>query len=277
MKKILVYFYGYKSKSLPRAVEELIKNQSGQNHIQVVVYDQTNVSRPEKFPKAEYNHVHWDSLASRFKCLYLLKKRNSFDFFMYIDGAKVFEKDWDLELLKYQDQTNTILSGNHDIAFNKNNYKFYPDYSKIKITVATKNNWFVKDFFFMPFSLFEKFPDISIFKYYGVEEYVSMYAAHMGISIVALPTNFISDLETKIEENDFIPFSLYHNYSKIIDCFKSKDESMLGVSELMNLVDYDFRRLEYFPYNTNDVEYTFFSNLDKIAEQRFHLVQHEVY
>ena len=277
MKKILVYFYGYKSKSLPRAVEELIKNQSGQNHIQVVVYDQTNVSRPEKFPEAEYNHVHWDSLASRFKCLYLLKKRNSFDFFMYIDGAKVFEKDWDLELLKYQDQTKVILSGNHDIVFNKDNYKFYPDYNKIKITEATKNNWFVKDFFFMKFSLFENLPDISIFKYYGVEEYISMYAAHTGISIVALPTHLITDLETSIEENDFIPFSLYHNYSKVIDSFKSKDESMPGIKELMELVDYDFRSLEYFPYNTNDVEYDFFSNLDKISEQRFHLVQNEIY
>ena len=129
----------------------------------------------------------------------------------------------------------------------------------------------------MPFSLFEKFPDISIFKYYGVEEYISMYAAYNGISIVALPTDLITDLETNIEENDFIPFSLYHNYSKVIDSFKSKDESMPGIKELMELVDYDFRNLEYFPYNTNDVEYIFFSNLDKIAEQRFHLVQHEVY
>jgi hypothetical protein len=277
MKKILVYFYGYKSKLLPQAVEQLIKNQSGQNDIHVVVYDQTNVSRPEKFLEVEYNHVHWDSLVSRFKCFYLLKKRKDFDFFMYVDGAKMFEKDWDLEFLRYQDQTDTILSGNHDIAFNKNNYKFYPDYSKTKIITATKNNWFVRDFFFMPFSLFEKFPDISIFKYYGVEEYISMYAAYNRISIVALPTDLITDLETSIEENDFIPFSLYHNYSKVIDSFKSKDESMPGIKELMELVDYDFRNLEYFPYNTNDVEYIFFSNLDKIGEQRFHLVQHEVY
>ena len=56
MKKILVYFYGYKSKLLPQAVEQLIKNQSGQNDIHVVVYDQTNISRPEKFLGIEYNH-----------------------------------------------------------------------------------------------------------------------------------------------------------------------------------------------------------------------------
>jgi hypothetical protein len=277
MKKVLVYFYGYKSKLLPQAVDQLIKNQSGQNDIEVVVYDQTNVSRPEKFLELEYNHIHWDSLTSRFKCLNLFKKRKDFDFFMYIDGAKMFEKNWDLELLTYHDQPKTILSGNHDIAFNKDNYKFYTDYNKIKITKATKTNWLVKDFFFMPFDIFKSLPDISMFKYYGVEEYVSMYAAHEGISIVAVPTEFIVDNEPRIEENDFIPFSLYHNYPKVIDSFKLKDGSLPGVHELSKLLDYDFSRLEYFPYNRNDVDYNFVSNLDKVSEQRFHSVQKGIY
>lgn len=277
MKKILVYFYGYKSKLLPHAVDQLIKNQSGQNHIQVVVYDQTNVSRPEKFLDVEYTHVYWDKLASRFQCLDLLKKRKSFDFFMYVDGAKMFQKDWDIDLLKYQDQRKTILSGNHGIVFNKDNYKFYPDYNKIKINTATQTNWVVKDFFFMPFSLFETLPDISIFKHHGVEEYLSMYAAREGILVSALPTNSIVDEDCDISENDFIPFSIYHNYSKVIDCFKSKDGAMSGVRELMKLVDYDFRRLEYFPYPVNDVEYDFVSNLDKVSEQRFHVVQKGIY
>jgi hypothetical protein len=277
MKKILVYFYGYKSKLLPEAVEQLIKNQSFQNDVHIVVYDQTNLSRKEKFNNVKYNHLHWDSLISRFEYMNLFKNTKVFDFFMYIDGAKMFGKNWDLELLKYQDKKNIILSGNHEIVFNKNNYKFYPEYNKIKIMETTKNNWFVKDFFFIQFDLFKSFPDISIFKYYGVEEYISMYAAYNDISIVALPTNYIVDQEPDIKENDFVPFSLYHNYSKIIDCFKSKNGSMPGVKELMSLVDYDFYRLEYFPYNTNDVEYTFFSNLDNISQEKFHIVQKEIY
>lgn len=277
MKKILVYFYGYKSKSLPKAVEQLIKNQSGQNHIQVVVYDQTNVSRPEKFLGAEYTHVYWDSLTSRFKCLYLLKKRNSFDFFMYIDGAKMFQKDWDTDLLKHQNQQKPILSGNHGIVFNKNNYRFYPEYNKVKIDMPTQTNWVTKDFFFMHFSIFQTLPDISVFKYHGVEEYLSMYSARHGIPVVALPTRMVDDEEPNILENDFIPFSIYHNYSKVIDSFKSKDGSLPGVKNLMGLIDYNFGSLEYFPYNVNDAEYFSFSNLDRIAEKRFHSVQKEIY
>lgn len=277
MKKILVYFYGYKSKLLPEAVDQLLKNQSGKNHVQVVVYDQVNVSRPEKFLNAEYNHVFWDRITSRFKCLYVLKKRKSFDFFMYIDGAKMFQKDWDLDLLKYQDGAKTILSGNHLIAFNKDNYKFYPEYTKTRIDIATRTNWVVKDFFFMHFSLFENLPDISIFKYHGVEEYLSMHAAKEGIPVVALSTDSVFDKEPNILENDFVPFSIHHNYSKIIDAFKSKNESILGIKELMQLLDYDFRRLEYFPYPVNDVEYDFFSNLDYFGEKRFHSIQKGIY
>lgn len=277
MKKILVYFYGYKSKFLPQAVEQLIKNQSGHNDIHVVVYDQTNVLRPEKFLGLEYNHIYWDSLVSRFKYLYLLKKRKGFDFFMYVDGAKMFEKDWDVELLKHDNQRSIILSGNHNVVFNKDNYKFYPEYRKEEIKEATKTNWVVKDFFFMPFSLFEVLPDISIFKYHGIEEYLSLFAAYKNIDVIALPTRFAIDDEPDILNNDFIPFSLYHNYTKIIDSFKSKNESMPGVHELMNIIDYDFPSLEYFPYNRNDVEYIYLSNLDSMAEKRFREVQNSIY
>jgi len=277
MKTILVYFYGYKSKLLPSAAEQLIKNQSGKNNIHVVVYDQTNVSRPEKFVNLEYNHIYWDSLTSRFKYMDILKKRQGFDFFMYIDGAKMFDQDWDLELLKYKDELKTIVSGNNDIVFNKDNYKFYTEYKKIKITEAKKVNWVSKDFFFINFDMFKTLPGLSMFKYYGVEEYLSLYAAQQGLSVVALPTGLLIDKEPSILENDFIAFSPYHNYSKVVDCFKSKDGSMLGIKELMKLVDYDFTSLEYFPYNTNDIEYSFFSNLDKISEQRFHLVQNRIY
>jgi hypothetical protein len=277
MKKILVYFYGYKSKLLSEAVEQLIKNQSFQNDIHVVVYDQTNVFRKEKLPNINYNHVHWDSLISRFEYINILKKKEDFDFFMYVDGAKMFEKDWDIDLIKYQDQSKTILSGNHNIVFNKNNYKFYPKYNKIKIEKLIKTNWIVKDFFFMKFEVFKNLPNISIFKYYGVEEYLSMYAAKKNISVIAVPSNFFIDKEPDISNNDFIPFSLNHNYSKIIDCFKSKNNSIIEVDELTKLIDYDFSKLEYLPYSSNDVEYIFLSNLDSIPQKRFHAIQKEIY
>lgn len=277
MKKILVHFYGYKSKFMPDAVEKLMLNMSGQNHIDIVVYDQTNVSRPEKFSNVEYRHIHWDNLLSRFSYLNISKSKNSYDFFMYVDGAKMFEKNWDLEMIMLGQKKKVVLSGSNNIIFNKEKYKFYPAYSKQKIESATETGWIVKDFFFTTFELFRAFPDISIFKYHGMEEFYSIFLAGSYIPIFAVPSVWVEDKEPDILEKDFIPFSIYHNYSKVIDSFKKRNGSMLGVDELSKITDYEFSALRYFPYPINDVEYNQMMNLDFMSERRFHDTQKSLY
>ena len=95
---------------MPEAVEQLILNQSGQNIIDIVCYDQTNVSRPEKFNSGEYHHIHWDSLVSRFYYINISKSRPGYDFFMYVDGAKMFDKNWDAELVSKSSLKNIVIS-----------------------------------------------------------------------------------------------------------------------------------------------------------------------
>lgn len=277
MKKILVHFYGYKSKLMPEAVEQLMLNQSGQNNIDIVVYDQTNISRPEKFNNSEYHHIHWDSLLSRFSYINISKSKNSYDFFMYVDGAKMFEKNWDLEMVMGSQGKVVALSGSNNIVFNKEKYRFYPTYSKQKIELAKETGWLVKDFFFIPFELFKTFPDISIFKYHGMEEFYSMFLASSFIPVVAIPSRWVEDKEPNILEQDFIPFSIYHNYSKVIDSFKKRTGSILGVDELSIITGYNFSALKYFPYPINDVEYNQMMNLDFMSEKRFHDTQKSLY
>ncbi len=262
---------------MPEAVEQLVLNQSGQNIIDVIVYDQTNVSRPEKFNNKEYHHIHWDSLLSRFSYINISKSKNNYDFFMYVDGAKMFEKDWDLELVMGSQGRQVVLSGSNQIIFNKENYRFYPTYSKEKIKLATETGWLVKDFFFIPFELFKALPDTSIFKYHGMEEFYSMFLASKGIQIVAIPSVWVEDLEPDILEKDFLPFSIYHNYSKVIDSFKKRPGSILGVDELSRVTGYKFSVLEYFPYPINDVGYNLKMNLDLMSERRFHETQKSLY
>lgn len=262
---------------MPEAVEQIILNQSGQNIVDVVVYDQTNVSRPEKFSKYEYHHIHWDNLLSRFSYINISKSKNNYDFFMYVDGAKMFEKNWDIELVMANQGKRIVLSGNNDIIFNKENYKFYPEYYKERINLAVETGWLVKDFFFMPFDLFKTLPDISMFKYHGMEEVYSMFLARSGIPVIAIPSAWIDDKEPSILEKDFIPFSIYHNYAKVIDCFKRGTGLVSGVDELSKITDYDFSMLRYFPYPINDVEYNPVMNLDLMSERRFHQTQKSLY
>ena len=84
MPRILVHFYGYKSKELPHAVKSLLSNSSGQNDIDVVVFDQLNLERREKFENVEYNYIHWDNLKSRFSYLNDSKSKDGYDFFLYV-------------------------------------------------------------------------------------------------------------------------------------------------------------------------------------------------
>lgn len=277
MKKILVHFYGYKSKLMPNAVEQLMLNQSGQNDIHVVVYDQTNISRPEKFNNYEYHHIHWDSLLSSFSYINRSKSKTRYDFFMYVDGAKMFEKNWDIELIMGSQAKEVVLSGSNRVIFNKEKYRFYPTYSKEKTELAVETGWLVKDFFFMPFELFKTLPDVSIFKYYGIEEFYSMFLASSDIKVIAIPSKWVTDKEPDILEQDFIPFSIYHNYAIVIDSFKKRNKLVLGVDRLSKIVDYDFSMLKYFPYPINDVEYNPRMNLDLMSEKRFHDTQKSLY
>ena len=262
---------------MPDAVEQLIRNQSGQNSIEVVVYDQTNISRPEKFHNAEYHHIYWDNLSSRFSYINNHKSKEGYDFFMYIDGAKMFEKNWDMEFVMGNSGRQVVLSGSNEIVFDKENYKFYPKYNKVKIPSAIETGWVVKEFFFVSFNLFKVFPDISMFKYHGMEESYSMFLASAGIPVVAIASAWVTDNEPDILEKDFIPFSLYHNYPKIIDSFKKRNEVIPGVEEISKITGYDFSRLEYFPYPRNDVEYNTRMNLDSMSERRFHDTQKSLY
>ena len=148
MPRILVHFYGYKSKELPHAVKSLLSNSSGQNDIDVVVFDQLNLERREKFENVEYNYIHWDNLKSRFSYLNDSKSKDGYDFFLYVDGAKVFQGNWDMELVMGHGGRNVVMSGNHSILFNKDNYRFYSDYTLGDIDHTLRTNWIVKDFIF---------------------------------------------------------------------------------------------------------------------------------
>ena len=125
MSTIQVFVYGFKSKGLSESVKTMLHNQSGQNEISVVVYDQTNLNRNEKFDGVEYNHLQWDGMVSKFK--YLKDKLSSCnkDYFLYIDGEVFLERNWDLELVMGHGGRDIVISGNHAVEFDQSEYKFY--------------------------------------------------------------------------------------------------------------------------------------------------------
>ena len=272
MKTVFVHFWGYKSRELPEAVNSLISNQSGQNKIIVSVYDQVNVARPEKFNADIYEHVRWDRIKSPYEFLNRSLESVDTDFFMYVDGAVRFEPGWDLELVMGHGGRDVIISGNAGIKFHED-YRFYPAYEKIHSDVANITNWISHDFIFMKTELFKKFPDISLLKYLGLEDVYSLYAAYIGTPIQSIPSAWMRRLDKSIFENDYIPFSIKHNYNLVIDAYKGKYNAFFSdlssVARLSEIVKFDFSQLEYLPYSHNDITYDPEMEIDKMSAERF--------
>lgn len=272
MKSITVHFWGYKSKDLPEAVETLISNQSGQNSISVYVYDQTNLNRSDRFNIASYNHIPWDTIKSPFKYLNQSLINLKTDYFMYIEGAKFFQKNWDLELTMSHNNQNIVISGNNRIEFD-NNYKFYPSYKKIKTDTALITNWIDQEFIFMSTELFKDFPDVSSLKYLGLADVYSLYCAYKQIPVQCIPSGWIKESDDSIYKKDYIPFSTKHKYNTVIDIYKKNKNVYFednNSSELLkSLTGFDFSKLNYLPYPQDDIEYSLEMGIDNIGEERF--------
>lgn len=272
MKTIFVHFWGYKNKELPEAVNALISNQSGQNKIIVSVYDQTNVSREEKFNSDFYQHVRWDRISSSYTFLNDSIRSADTDYFMYVDGAVKFQPGWDLELVMGHGGRNVIVSGSAGINFQKES-NFYPPYASIPSQTATITNWISHDFIFMDTNLFRQFPDISMLKYIGLEDVFSLYAAHLDIRIQSIPSPWCERMDSGMFSLDYVPFSLKHNYDLVIDIYKGKPNLFFDdnhcVERLSNLTGFDFSTLNYLPYAHNDITYDPEMEIDSISAERF--------
>lgn len=272
MKTIFVHFWGYKSKNLPEAVNSLVQNQSGNNKVIVSVYDKTNIDRKEKFVSNFYNHVSWDTLESQYHYLDLSLRTSNTDFFMYVDGAIKFEKDWDVELVMSSCDRDVVISGNTDIHFT-DEYKFYPSYERTSISCAKVVNWVSQDFIFMNSLMFKNFPSLSSLKYRGIEDVYSLYAAHKSIPVQCIPTSWCSRIDSSIFDSDYVPFSISHNYSQIIDIYNGKKNIFFDDLEcakvLSSLINYDLDKLSNTPFSVNDISYSQHMNIDGLGSERF--------
>lgn len=273
MSTIDVLVYGFKSKGLPESVKKLIDNQSGTNEISVIVYDQTNLNRQEKFENIEYRHIQWDSMISKFKYLKDTVSNSSAEYFMYVDGEVYLEKNWDMELVMGHGGRDIVISGNHSLEFDFSDYKFYTKYNLHKIETTTMTNWIKKELMFMSTDRFKSMPNLSLLKHNGIEEIYSLFCALNNVRVYALASAWYQT-HGSIYDNDFIPFSPNSNYNMVIDTLKSFPSRLfpipVDVGVLSNLVGYDFQRLSKLPFERNDIEYDPVMNLDSMASERFH-------
>lgn len=272
MKKIVVLFYAYKSKELKKSIDSLVMNHSKNTDLEIHIYDRNNMHRSKYFYDIRYNHIVWDSTESNFTFRDEFADSVSGDYIFIIQGSKTFSKDWDTELINLLDN-NEVISGNHAIDFINENHKFFATYKKEIINKKTLTNWIDPSFIFTSFDIFKKMPSLAKLKYHGEQEVLSAYCFANNIKIFGISTNFIIELDDPIYKQDYIPFSLNHNYNYVIDMFKGKENiffnDFLNIEKFEENLKYNFSKLSYHPFPANDIEYSTETSIDDLDGERF--------
>jgi hypothetical protein len=272
MKKIVVFLHAYKSKALRESVDSLLQNHSGSTVLSVHVYDRNNLKRQESFSDVSYEHIMWDSTQTRFDCQNNILQQENGDYFLSIDGAKLFAKNWDTELINLLGK-DEILSGDSMIEFSKKDPKFFIEKTKTLTDKKISTDWIDRKFVFSYFDVFNKLPSVHRLKYYGEEEVLSLFCFNRGIKIYAISNSIIKDIEKDLLSYDYIPFSITHNYNLVIDMIKNKENIFFGdpidIAAIESKFDYKFSELSYHPFQENDIEYNPNTSLDDMEGERF--------
>lgn len=272
MKKVIVFFYSYKSKELKKCIDSLLMNHSKNTELEIHVYDRNNMNRSRQFYEIPYNHIVWDSTESNFTFRDDFINSNSADYILVLDGAKTFIKDWD-EVLINNLNNNEIISGNHSIEFKNDFHKFFITYKKDIVKEKTLTKWIDPSFIFTTFEIFKNLPSLSKLKYHGQEEVLSAYCFANNIKIYSMDTDFLIELDNAIYKQDYIPFSLNHNYNLVIDMFKGKEnvffKTPLNIKDFEKFLGYAVSKLSYHPFPENDIEYSTQTSIDDLEGERF--------
>lgn len=264
MNDIGIFIYSYQNKQLINSIENIVNKSSGLNKLFFYIIDQNNIDRTRSITidnnnvNIIYNYVKWDSIKSpilyKNESLKILNKQ----YHMQISDDVDLIKNWDILLINFiQNKKNIILSGNNKTIIENKNLFFINKKQEI-YNDFYKNNFIDRDFIFGEIEKFFLLKYPIELKYYGEEEEMSINLINNNIDIYSIPSNYIINNSIKLENQEYVPFSLTHNYNKFIN--KNKKY----------LKEYYSVNIENIPFEDNDVEYDIQkSKIDRIGGLRY--------
>ena len=247
---IQVILYSYRDKNLKETVDNLYSKASGSD-FSVFVIDQNNVNRTEAFEQYDqlyYEFLTWDSIKS--PCEIKMEKiKETSDLVLLISDDAMLCDSWDARLTEFLDDRDVVVSGH------------------------TKPNLFHKDLYFLgknpvwdnKFSISKYIDRNLIFaksevlnraqypgevKYFGEEELFSLNLFMHGIDVYAGPGDLYTDLDKRLIENTYCPFSLEHNYDRVKEYF-----DLDAAKPFLEYHKIDKERMFRLPHQYNDVAY----------------------
>jgi len=289
--KIEVILYAYKSKKAIQKIKQLIENSSGNNRIIVRFCDQYQLDRSKNFfelldefkdfHKFFYHHIFWDYIQSPFQIQEPRIRSSVADYILLIDDKINLNKNWDSNLLDFENNKNIIISGKGTPYFEQLN-PFYVHHTRKESNQFELTQYIVDNFIFAHRNTFFNSENNGYIlprylKYSGFEEVFSLQCFEKGIDIFSCPSDmYTEDLVNGFNDYDtYVPFSRIHNYNQVIKLFQSGSNDYVTIDK--NVIDsfiefhkFNFKNLAPLPYEKNDVSYaTQDSVFDKMDGRRF--------
>lgn len=250
MSTIGIFIYSFQNNDLINQVKDIIEKSSPDNKLMISVVDQNSINHSKHFNISSkniyinYKHVAWDSIKSPISYKKDFIDSTNTEYILICSDHITLSKQWDLDVINYlSNNKNIIISGNETKNLIIENGMINKKYD-CGNTNYTKSNYIDRDF------IFGKKEDICIIdldtslKYYGEEEMMFLSCFENNIDVFTSPSSLYFNKNIALSSYDYVPFSLMHNYNKIILKIKN--------SKLTNHI---LNTLSEIKFENNDVNY----------------------
>lgn len=258
-----ICIYSYQNKKLLDLIEEIKEKSSKKNMLYFYVIDQNNLDRtrsfsePDFYQSISYNYVKWDSIKSpieyKQQALNILNKT----YYMQAGDDLNLIQNWDEYAINFISKNkNSIITGNSTVSLSNKNW-FQLESTRTPSKKFNEINYIDRNFLFGLTEDFKKIDYPKYLKYNGEEEAISIDMLNNGIKMYNFPDEYLLINRSNIEE-EYVPFSLNHNYNKFVNLYKDEVKKNFGLD------------IEEFPFEDNDVSYDpAQSQTDKIGGLRY--------
>jgi len=266
---IAVIVYSFQNKDLPSYISGIIHNSSSLNDITIYVIDQNNINRKDIFASTfdgnvKYLFISWDTIKSPVWYKEKFAQKTNCNYILHLGDKVSLCENWDSIVLKNYVKDNIVFSGNTlSKIFIKNNY--FLDTAKIETNDVFQKTYNIdRNFIFSKKNNFINIGYPTYLKYYGEQEAHTCLAYDKGYYIYAVPEYLYSDKTEKLDEVEYVPFSLTHNYNVFVEKY-----SLIINRFLKKYINSEIS-IKKIPFENNDVDYDQDkSEIDKMGGDRY--------
>lgn len=271
-KRIAVIVYSFQNKELLENIENIFNSSSKQNDIFFYVIDQNNIKRKEQFEskfnnRIQYCFINWDNIKSPIYYKEKFVNKTTCDYVLHLGDGVSLCKDWD-KILLLTIKEDIIFSGN-TIPKLKIKNQYFIQKEKIETNKLFQETYCIdRNFIFGSKKSLMKIGYPTYLKYYGEEEAHTDLVYRSGHKIYAVPEYLYSDNTINLDEIEYVPFSLTHNYNRFVE--KNIYIANNFIDQLFPKYADENVKINKLPFENNDVEYDQDkSEIDNIGGNRY--------